>query len=81
MTPVTRCLHKLDHASAVTALVMPVLDELEGALSRPAECIVALEEALKGLHVLMGENGRSFTRFLFTVIDQRHNSLGRHART
>jgi hypothetical protein len=86
MTPVTRCLHRLDHASAVndstvTALVMTALDELEGAFSRPVECIVALEEVLHELHVRMGENGRPFTRFLVTVIDQRQNRLSRHAST
>jgi hypothetical protein len=86
MTPVARCLHQLDHASAVTdstvtALVMAALDELEEAFVRPAECIVALEEVLHDVRDRVGTEQGPFGRFLVAMIDQRQGRLNRCAIT
>lgn len=84
MRPIARCLHQLDHASAitdstVTVMVTGALDELEEAFIRPADCIVALEEVLHEVQDRLGAGSRPFTRFLVAVIDQRQSRLSRRA--
>jgi hypothetical protein len=80
MPSVTRCLHQLDHASAVTgstmvALVSDALDALEAAFVRPAERIVALEQVLHEVQDRMGAKGKPFAHLVVTLIDQRQSRL------
>jgi hypothetical protein len=76
MTPVSRCLHKVDHASAVTdstvvAHVADALSELEAAYRSPSEKIVALEQILQEVDRTRRLGGSPFGRFLRVSVERR----------
>ncbi|GJD53090.1 hypothetical protein OPKNFCMD_5861 [Methylobacterium crusticola] len=84
MTPVNRCLRRLDHASAITDstvahLIAEALDELEAAFARPSDRVVALEAVLHEVRDRSGAGRKPLTRFLHTVVDQRQSRLTRRA--
>jgi len=80
MTPVARCLERLDLASVrndstIVALVGDALDELEAAFDRPSERIVALEAVLHEVRERPAPDSKAFGQFLLTMIDRRQDRL------
>ena len=83
MTPICRCLSKVDHASAITDTtvighVSDALNELEAAYHRPSERIVALEEVLQTVS-RRRSGGTPFGRFVRVSIERRQNRLARRS--
>ncbi|MEH3117761.1 MAG: hypothetical protein PGN25_09250 [Methylorubrum populi] len=84
MTPVSQCLRKIDHASAVadatvSERVLEALNELESAYRRPSERIVALEAVLQGFDRGRPAGGTPFGRFLRVSVERRQNKWSRRA--
>lgn len=84
MTPVSRCLHKVDHLSAVpdstvAARVDAALDELERAYHKPSERIVALETVLQQVWRDRRTGGTAFGRFVKMSVERRQEKLSRSA--
>lgn len=84
MTPVRRCLHKVDHLSAVpdstvADRVDAALDELEQAYRRPSERIVALETVLQEVCRDRRTGGTPLGRFVQVSVERRQARLARHA--
>lgn len=84
MTPVSRCLHKVDHLSAVpdrtvVDRVNAALDELEEAYRKPCERIVALELVLQEVHHNRKIGGTPFGRFVRASVERRQVKLSRCA--
>ncbi|BAU94068.1 hypothetical protein ACQKJ1_26930 [Methylorubrum rhodesianum] len=84
MTPVSRCLHKVDHLSAVpdstvAERINAALDELEGAYRKPCERIVALEMVLHEVRQNRRIGGTPFARFVHVSVERRQEKLSRCA--
>ncbi|CAO4148017.1 hypothetical protein [Methylorubrum aminovorans] len=84
MTPVSRCLHKVDHLSAVpdstvADRVDAALDELEGAYRKPSERIVALEAVLQEVCRNQRSGSTPFGRFVRVCVERRQVKLSRCA--
>ena len=84
MTPVSQCLRKVDHASAVAdssagERVLKALDELESAYRRPSERIVALEAILHEFDRRGRVTGTPFSRLLRVAVERRQNKWSRYA--
>ncbi|GJE71824.1 hypothetical protein [Methylorubrum podarium] len=84
MTPVSRCLHTVDHLSAVpdstvADRVDAVLDELERAYRKPSERIVALEAVLQEVSRNRRTGGTPFGRFVCRSVERRQERLARPA--
>ncbi|QIJ76022.1 hypothetical protein [Methylorubrum aminovorans] len=84
MTPVRRCLHKVDHLSAVSdstvaSRVDAALDELEQAYRRPSERIVALEAVLQEVCRDYRTGGTPLGRFVQVSVERRQERLARRA--
>lgn len=82
MTPVSRCLRKVDHASAVSDSTIvdqvgEALDELEAAYHRPSEKIIALEEVLQAVSRRRSLEVSPFGRFVYSSVERRQTSLAR----
>ncbi|GLS46686.1 hypothetical protein [Methylobacterium brachythecii] len=82
MTPVARCLRKVDHASVVTdstivEQVGEALDELEAAYRRPSDKITALEEVLQAVSRRRTLETSPFGRFVYSSVERRQTSLAR----
>jgi hypothetical protein len=82
MTPVARCLRKVDHASAVTDSTIvdqvgEALDELEAAYFRSSDKIIALEEVLQAVSRRRAPEVSSFGRFVCNSVERRQTSLAR----
>ncbi|MFC6392420.1 hypothetical protein [Methylorubrum zatmanii] len=78
MTPVSQCLRKVDHASAIadpTAVdhLCAALNELESAYRRPSERIIALEAILHEFMRSGRTDNTSFGRFLRISVERRQN--------
>ncbi len=85
MTPVSRCLSRIDGATAaLDAAVAPqiagMLDELEAAYHRPSDRIVALEAVLQEFRRTRQANDSRFERFLRLSVDRRQSRLARRGR-
>lgn len=83
MTPVSRCLRKVDHAAALpdASLGMRVseaLSELESAYRHPSERIVALEAVLHGFRNPRSD-GTPLGRLLRISVERRQNRWAREA--
>ncbi|CAO4146850.1 hypothetical protein LPLAFNJD_LOCUS2300 [Methylorubrum aminovorans] len=84
MTSVIRCLHKVDHLSAVpdstvADRVDAALDELEGSYRKPCERILALEEVLQEVCRSRKTGGTPFGRFVRVSVERRQVKLSRTA--
>lgn len=84
MSPVSRCLHKVDHLSAVpdstvADCIDAALDELEGAYRKPCERIVALEMVLHEICHSRRISGTPFARFVRMSVERRQEKLSRYA--
>lgn len=84
MTPVSRCLHKVDHLSAVpdstvADRVDAALDELEQAYRKPSERIVALETVLQEVSRNCRTGSTPFGRFVRVSVERRQEKLARSA--
>ncbi|UYW29510.1 hypothetical protein OKC48_13700 [Methylorubrum extorquens] len=84
MTPVSRCLHKVDHLSAVPDSTVAdginaALDELEAAYRNTCERIVALEMVLQEVSRDRRTGGTPFGRFVRVSVERRQVKLSRCA--
>lgn len=80
MPYVSRCLHKVDHLSAVpdstvAHRVDAALDELEKAYRKPSERIVALEAVLQAVARDRRTGGTPFGRFVQLSVERRQERL------
>ncbi|WP_232629605.1 hypothetical protein [Methylobacterium sp. Leaf118] len=84
MTPVSRCLRKVDYLSAVpdstaASRVDAALDELEQAYRRPSERIVALETVLQEVSRNRRTGSTPFGWFIRGSVERRQEKLARSA--
>ena len=80
MTPVSRCLHKVDHLSAVPDSSVAdrldsALNELESAYRRPSERIVALEAVLQEVCRDNQKSKTPFGRLVLSSLERRQNKI------
>ncbi len=85
MTPVRRCLRKVDEAAATAdpALadrIRDVLGELEAAYARPSERIVALEALLHEFERGPSAGNALLARLLRVAVDRRQGGWSHRAR-
>lgn len=83
MTPVSHCLHKVDHLSAVpdstvAGRVDAALDELEQAYRKPGERIVALKSVLQEVCRDRRAGGTPVGRFVQMSVERRQERLAQH---
>ena len=76
----SRCLHKVDHLSAVpdstvADRINAALDELEGAYRKPCERIVALEMVLHEVSRDRRTGGTPLGRFVQMSVERRQKKL------
>ncbi|BAU91341.1 hypothetical protein MPPM_2736 [Methylorubrum populi] len=82
MTPVSRCLHKVDHLSAVPDSSVAdrldtALNELEGAYRKPSERVVALEAVLQEVSRDSRKSGTPFGRLVLRSLERRQSKIAR----
>ncbi|MCG5248933.1 hypothetical protein MCX33_23665 [Methylorubrum extorquens] len=80
MTPVSRCLHKVDHLSAVpdssvAARLDSALTELESAYRKPSERIVALEAVLQEVCRDSRRSKTPFGRLVLRSLERRQSKI------
>lgn len=76
MTPVSRCLHQVDHLctvpdGAVADRLGTALDELESAYRKPSERVVALEAVWQGIARDPRRSLTAFAQGVCTMIEYR----------
>lgn len=80
MTPVSRCLHEVDHLSAVPDSSVAdrldtALNELEGAYRKPSERVVALEAVLQEVSRDSRKSGTPFGRLVLRSLERRQSKI------
>lgn len=85
MTPVRRCLRKVEHAAAtadpaLAARIREALSELEAAYARPSERIVALEAVLHEFGKSRPGGETLLGRLLRVAVDRRQGVWAHRAR-
>lgn len=80
MMPVSRCLHKVDHLSAVPDSSVAdrldtALNELEGAYRKPSERVVALEAVLQEVSRDSRKSGTPFGRLVLRSLERRQSKI------